>query len=400
MKMQAAVATVTEMKSTRSDFDFTPPTLREVSLRVAKVNGINLGQGTSQIPTPPDVIKAAQNAIQEGLNRYCPAQGIAELLKAFTKKLADFNHINVETNQVLITAGATGAFETVVQALVTPGDEVIMFRPFYPYHSNSVLRNRGVVKICELHSPNWEFNKDDFEKCFTSKTKFVVITTPNNPTGKVFTREELEWIGNTAKERGVWVVVDEVYEYLTYDGRRHVSMASLPGLENSTITMGSFSKTYSITGWRVGYLSAPAKIMPQLIAISDQLYVCAPTPLQHAIARALVSLPSGYYEDMRLSYEQKRDAMAVSLRKAGFDFTLPEGAYYFLVSTRRRFPKLTATEVLDLLISKVGIGAVPTIDFVGPEGIRDKSNDHLLRFCFSVPDEVLAEAAKKLAAFS
>jgi len=388
------------MKTPRTDFDFTPPTLREVSLRVAKVNGINLGQGTSQIPTPPEVIKSAQAAIQEGLNRYCPAQGIAELLNAFVKKLADFNHINVETNQVLITAGATGAFETVVQALVVPGDEVIMFRPFYPYHRNAVIRNRGIVKVCELHSPKWEFSKEEFSKCFTSKTKLIVITTPNNPTGKVFTREELGWIGNAAKERGVWVVVDEVYEYLTYDGRKHVSLASIPGMENSTITMGSFSKTYSITGWRVGYLSAPANIMPQLIAISDQLYVCAATPFQYAIARSLVSLPSSYYEDMRQSYEHKREMTATMLRNAGFDFTLPEGAYYFLVSTRRRFPKLTATEVLDQMIAKAGIGAVPTIDFVGPEALRDKSNDHLLRFCFSVPDEVLTEAAKRLEAFS
>ena len=400
MKAEAVIAKNVMMKTPRTDFDFTPPTLREVSLRVAKVGGINLGQGTSQIPTPPEVIKGAQEAIGEGLNRYCPAQGIAELLKAFVKKLSDFNHISVETNQVLITAGATGAFETVVQALVVPGDEVIMFRPFYPYHRNAVLRNRGVVKVCELHSPNWEFSKDEFEKCFTPKTKLVVITTPNNPTGKVFTRAELERIGNAAKERGVWCVVDEVYEYLTYDGRKHVSLGSIPGMENSTITMGSFSKTYSITGWRVGYLSAPAKIMPQLIAISDQLYVCAPTPFQHSIARSLVGLPSSYYEDMRQAYEHKRGVTATMLRNAGFEFSLPEGAYYFLVSTRQRFPKLTATEVLDLMISKAGIGAVPTIDFVGPEGIRDKSNDHLLRFCFSVPDDVLAEAAKKLAAFS
>ena len=400
MKALVAIAKNVSMKTPRTDFDFTPPTLREVSLRVAKVNGINLGQGTSQIPTPPEVIKSAQAAIQEGLNRYCPAQGIAELLNAFVKKLADFNHINVETNQVLITAGATGAFETVVQALVVPGDEVIMFRPFYPYHRNAVIRNRGIVKVCELHSPKWEFSKEEFSKCFTSKTKLIVITTPNNPTGKVFTREELGWIGNAAKERGVWVVVDEVYEYLTYDGRKHVSLASIPGMENSTITMGSFSKTYSITGWRVGYLSAPANIMPQLIAISDQLYVCAATPFQYAIARSLVSLPSSYYEDMRQSYEHKREMTATMLRNAGFDFTLPEGAYYFLVSTRRRFPKLTATEVLDQMIAKAGIGAVPTIDFVGPEALRDKSNDHLLRFCFSVPDEVLTEAAKRLEAFS
>jgi aminotransferase len=360
------------------------------------VNGINLGQGTSQIPTPPEVIKFAQDAMREGLNRYCPAQGIAELLTAFTRKLNEFNQIKVDTNQVLITCGATGAFEVVVQALVEPGDEVIMFRPFYPYHRNSVLRNRGYVKICELVSPDWKFSKEKFEKCFTDKTKLVVITTPNNPTGKVFTKEELEWIGNTAREHSAWCVTDEVYEYITFDGRKHFSMASLPGMADSTITMGSFSKTYSITGWRVGYLSAPLKLMPQLTAVSDQLYVCAPTPLQHSIARTLVNLPASYYEEMRASYEKKRGLTADMLSKAGFEFSLPEGAYYFLVSTRRRFPNLTATEVVDKMIDQTGIGAVPTSDFVGPDALRDKSEDHLLRFCFSVPDEVLAQASERL----
>ena len=139
--------------------------------------------------------------------------------------------------------------------------------------------------------------------------------------------------------------------------------------------------------------------MPQLIAISDQLYVCAPTPLQHAIARSLVSLPLSYYEEMRVSYESKRTLMADMLSKAGFEFTSPEGAYYFLVSTRKRFPDLTATEVLDKMIEQTGIGAVPTIDFVGPDALRDKSNDHLLRFCFSVPDEVLAKASERLSKF-
>jgi aminotransferase len=387
----------TAMKSARTDFDFTPPYLREVSIRVAAVNGINLGQGVCQTPTPPEVLAAAQKAIEQGYNRYTPAQGIADLLTALTKKLNEFNHLNITPDQVIATGGATGAFESVVQALVVPGDEVIIFRPYYPYHRNAVLRARGTLKICEMYSPKWEFSKEEFLRLFTPKTKLVVLTTPNNPTGKVFTKEQLQWIGETCKERGVWCVVDEVYEYLTYDGRNHVSMASIPGLENSVITMGSFSKTYSVTGWRIGYIAAPKELMNSLRTVSDQLYVCAPSPFQHAILSALVNLPRAYYTDMLTSYTHKRELMAKALNKAGFDFSLPEGAYYFLVSTSRRFPNLTATEVLDLMIAKSGIGAVPTIDFVGPEVRGDKAKDHLLRFCFSVPDEVLIEADTRLA---
>ncbi len=385
------------MKSARADFDFTPPFLREVSIRVAAVGGINLGQGVCQTPTPPEVLAAAQKAIEQGYNRYTPAQGIADLLTALAKKLNEFNHLNITPDQVIATGGATGAFESVVQALVVPGDEVIIFRPYYPYHRNAVLRARGVLKICEMHSPKWEFSKEEFVSLFTPKTKLVVLTTPNNPTGKVFTKAELEWIGNVCKERGVWCVVDEVYEYLTYDGRTHVSMASIPGLENTVITMGSFSKTYSVTGWRIGYIAAPKELMNPLRTVSDQLYVCAPSPFQHAILSALVNLPREYYTDMLTSYTHKRELMAKALNRAGFDFSLPEGAYYFLVSTSRRFPNMTATEVLDLMIAKSGIGAVPTIDFVGPEVRGNKTKDHLLRFCFSVPDEVLVEADQRLA---
>lgn len=387
----------TTMKSARTDFDFTPPFLREVSIRVAAVGGINLGQGVCQTPTPPEVLVAAQKAIEQGYNRYTPAQGIAELLTALAKKMNEFNHLNITSEQVIATGGATGAFESVVQAMVVPGDEVIIFRPYYPYHRNAVLRARGVLKICEMYSPKWEFSKEEFLRLFTPNTKLVVLTTPNNPTGKVFTKAELEWIGNVCKERGVWCVVDEVYEYLTYDGRNHISMASIPGLENTVITMGSFSKTYSVTGWRIGYIAAPKELMNPLRTVSDQLYVCAPSPFQHAILSALVNLPREYYTDMLASYTHKRELMAAALNKAGFDFSLPEGAYYFLVSTSRRFPTLTATEVLDLMIAKSGIGAVPTIDFVGPEVRGDKAKDHLLRFCFSVPDEVLIEADKRLA---
>jgi aminotransferase len=384
------------MQPFRTDFDFTQPALREISLRVAAVNGINLGQGVCQTPPPPEVLEAAKKAVSDGHNRYAPAQGIAELREALAKKFVEFNCLPITADNIIVTAGATGAYESVVQTLLEPGDEVILFRPFYPYHRNATLRARGVIRTCPLYFPDWSFSRDEFLKCFTPKTKLVVITTPNNPTGKVFSREDLEWIGQTCTERGVWCVADEVYEYLTYDGREHVSIGSLPGLADSVITMGSYSKTFSVTGWRVGYIVAPMSLVNQLRTVSDQLYVCAPTPLQHATLRALTELPQSYYDDMRRTYHTKRAFMADALTKAGFEFQSPEGAYYILTSTHHNFPGKSAGEVLDLMIAKCGIGAVPTVDFVGPEIVADKSCDHLLRFCFSVPDEVLREVDKRL----
>jgi len=385
------------MKKVRADFDFTPPALREVSLRVSAVSGINLGQGVCQTPPPTEILSAASEAISQGHNRYAPAQGINELRNAFAKKLRQFNRLDSVADDVLITAGATGAFESVVQAMLEPGDEVILFRPFYPYHRNAILRARGKIKICELNQPNWEFSKEEYLSLFSPRTKLAVICTPNNPTGKVYTKEELTWLGQVNSERGVWSVVDEVYEYLTYDSRSHVSLASLPGMADYTITMGSFSKTFSVTGWRIGYLTAPKAIMPEIRAVSDQLYVCAPTPFQHAVASTLETLPNSYYVQMLESYTKKRELMASMLENAGFEFSLPQGAYYVLASTRKRFPNLTASEVLERMINQCGIGAVPTIDFVGPEGVADRKGDHLLRFCFSVPDEVLAEASQRMA---
>lgn len=390
----------TTPKGIRSDFDFSPPTLREVSLRVAAVGGINLGQGVCQTPSPNEVLRAAQEAIGEGLNRYAPAQGIPELIDLFKNKLAQFNNLHVRSEQILITAGATGAFESVIGAMLEPGDEVILFRPFYPYHRNAILRAKGVIRTCELHSPTWEFSREEFLAVLTPKTKLIVICTPNNPTGKVFTKSELEWLGSVARERGIWCVTDEVYEYLTYDGRQHVSLASLPDMADHTITMGSFSKTFSVTGWRVGYLVAPTAIIPALRTVSDQLYVCAPTPLQHAIARALKVLTPKYYDELRTMYQGKRDAMATALRDAGFEFSLPQGSYYILASTQTQFPDMTATEVLDKMISTIGVGAVPTIDFVGPDAVKRRENDYLLRFCYSIPDDVLRDAAARLSSLS
>lgn len=396
MNPQGVVSANQSMKAYRGDFDFTAPALREISLRVAAVGGINLGQGVCQTPPPPEVLTAAQAAIGEGHNRYAPAQGIAELREALAQKFATHNNMSVSAEQIIVTAGATGAFESVVQTFLEPGDEVVLFRPFYPYHRNAVLRARGVIRTCELHMPDWRFSRDELVKCITTRTKMIVITTPNNPTGKIFTRKDLTWIGHLAAERGIWCVADEVYEYLTYDNREHISMASLPGMSEAVITLGSYSKTFSVTGWRIGYIVAPQPIISPLRTVSDQLYVCAPTPLQHATLRALTQLPEAYYAEMRAMYDRKRTAMAQMLSEAGLDFSMPEGAYYFLTSTRRRFPHLTATEVLDLMISACGVGAVPTVDFVGPEEIGDRSQDHLLRFCFSVPDDVLAQAAERM----
>lgn len=385
------------MKSARRDFDFTPPALREVSLRVAAVNGINLGQGVCQTPTPTLLCEAAAAAMQSGFNRYAPAQGILELREAIADKLRRFNRLDLGADDVLITNGATGAFESVVQTMLEPGDEVILFRPYYPYHRNAVLRAGGTLKYCYLHGPNWNFDFAELESCVSARTKLLVISSPNNPTGKVFSKQELVALGEFCKSHGIWCVTDEVYEYICYDGQEHFSPASEGSLRDCIITIGSYSKTFSITGWRIGYMAAPKPLAPKLRAVSDQIYVCAPTPLQHAVATAIRELPQSYYIQLHTDYTRKRSLMEEALKAADFSFSRPQGAYYFLASPGGRFKGMPAEALLDMMIAKAGIGAVPTCDFMGPEVKGDAQRDCYLRFCFSVPDELLAETKVRLA---
>lgn len=384
------------MRNHAVPFEFEPPALRQVGLEVARVQGINLAQGLCLLPVPEVVIEGAERAMRAGHNRYCLAQGIIELREALAERLTAFNKITCTPDSLVITAGSTGAFEIVCEAFLQPGDEVINFIPFYPYHRNTLKRRGAVVRYVSLSGPEWGFSLDELKAAITPRTKFILLTNPGNPTGKVFTRAELQSIADLAIAHDLLVVTDEVYEYLTYDGRHHVSMASLPDMAERTITMGSYSKTFAITGWRIGYLVAPSSYVDILRTIGDQMFVCAPTPLQHGVAHGIRSLGPEYYAEQLVKYAKKRELLCSALRSAGLTPNVPQGAYYVIADTSAKFPGMTSGEAVKLLIERARIAAVPASDFLGPEVKNDPTRSTFVRFSYSVPDEMLEAAAEQL----
>lgn len=373
-----------------------PPALREVSLKVAAVNGINLGQGVCRMPVPEIVIEAGKRAISQGQNLYAPAQGVETLRAAIATKLRSFNKCEYSTDQIIVTAGSTGAFEAICHAFIKPGDEIVSFRPFYPYHHNALTRVGARVKYIDLNPPKWNFSRESLVENITQNTKFVLLNTPNNPTGKVFTRSELESIAEICLRNHVYCITDEVYEYMTYDGNEHISIGSIPEMLPLVLSMGSYSKTFAITGWRIGYVASPTNLFPAIRAASDQLYVCAPTPFQHAVAAGISELTSSYYGWLKSEYSRKREICTAGLRAAGLTPITPAGAYYIIANSSTVFPNRTADSVVDELIKKTHVGAVPASDFVGPEALDNPNIGNFFRFCFAVPDEVLTEACNKL----
>lgn len=377
-------------------FDFEPPALRRIGLAVERVRGINLAQGLCLLPVPDAVITGAERAMREGHNRYSLAQGIIELRLALSARLLRYNSLSCLTDSLIITPGSTGAFEVVCESFLQPGDEVVTFIPFYPYHRNTLKRRNAVVRYVQLSQPDWSFSIEDLERAITPKTKFILLTNPSNPTGKVFTRAELEQISSLAEKHDLLVVTDEVYEYLTYDGRSHTSLASLPGMRDRTITMGSYSKTFAITGWRIGYVAPPEQFVDTIRTVADQMFVCPPTPLQHGVAHGISALPDSFYLEQREKYLRKRQIICEALSACGLAPSVPQGAYYVIADTTGRYPGKTSEEVSEILVEKAHVAAVPASDFLGPGVIGDPSRSTFLRFSFSVPDESLLAAASQL----
>jgi aminotransferase len=382
-----------------ANLNLEPPALRQIGLRLKAVDGVNLAQGLCIMPMPEVVRAGAECAIAAGHNMYSLAQGIVELREALAERIRSFNKIPVTPDNIVVTAGSTGAFEVVCQTFLKPGDEVISFIPFYPYHRNALLRFEAVTRYVPLKPPTWEIDFAALEEAFTSKTKFLLLTTPNNPTGKVYTRAELERIAVLCKKHDVFVVTDEVYEYITYPGHEHISIASLPDMFERTITLSSYSKTFAITGWRIGFIAAPDSIAEVLKVVFDQAYVCAPTPLQHGVAAGVRQLSSDYYTDLAAQYLKKREILAAGLERAGFTVNKPQGAYYILAGISERFPGKTAGAVVDELVTRARVGAVPATDFIGPEFKNDPTRSNFLRFSYGIPDEQIERAVAELAKF-
>lgn len=371
---------------------FSSPALRQITLEVQKVNGVNLGQGVCNLPTPPLVIEAAHHAAKAGINRYTNPRGLESLREALSQKLRHFNGIEAdpETN-IMVSCGVTGAFEGVCGTLLDPGDEVVLFEPYYPYHVQALKRYQAVVRYVPLDAPSFAIDFDRLRSALTERTKFVLINTPNNPTGKVFTKQELETIGEAIAPYDCLIVSDEIYEYMTFDGRRHISPASIPSLKGRTITMGGYSKTFAITGWRIGYAVAPDSIATPMTAFLDAVYACPPAPLQEAVAVGIREFGDDFYADMNSKYERKRDRFVTGLAELGLQPIVSEGAYYLVCGFSNAFPSTNSSDFCLKMIRGCGVGAVPSSDFV-----RDMNSAAWVRFCLANEDDVLEDALQRL----
>ncbi len=369
--------------------------IRAISQKINAVNGINLGQGICDMPTPDPIKAAAKRAIDEDRSIYSHYAGAANLRSAILEKVRSYNRIPVESiDQIVVSAGSTGAFATALLTLLNPGDGAILFEPFYGYHRHLLQIFGFEPQYVTLESPEWEVPWQALEDTINPGTRAIVVTTPGNPNGKVWSRAELERLLDIAQRRDLTIIADEIYEYMLYDGREHVSVASLPGGFDRTITLSGFSKTYNMTGWRLGYATGPTDALDNMGLINDLMYICAPTPLQHGVAAAF-EMPDRYFSEMASDYDSRRTLMCSTLEKIGFDVVWPQGAYYVLASFEPRSsdPRFSddATAAATL-VDTAGIGTVRGASFFSDP----VDGRYLLRFCFAKDIPVLQEACDRL----
>lgn len=372
--------------------DLAQSEIRVMTQACVSMKGLNMAQGVCDTPAPPVVLQAAQRAIKEGCNLYTRFDGLSELRQAIAGKLMRYNGIEADPDtEIVVSAGATGAFHSACEALLDPGDEVILFEPYYQYHISALRAVEAVPVVVKMRAPDWTLAVTELAQAVTSKTKALIVNSPGNPSGKVFTRGELEAIAELARRRDLFVFTDEIYEYFLYDGRTHLSIATLPDMAGRTITIGGYSKTFSVTGWRIGYCVAAKPWTQAIGAVNDLLYVCAPAPLQAGVARGILELSDDFYADLARSYQGKRDRFCRALAEAGLTPSVPHGAYYVLADVSR-LPGQTGKARAIYLLEKTGVAGVPgEAFFSGQEGAD------FVRFSYAKTDEDLDEACRRLA---
>jgi len=366
--------------------------IRKMSRRCMELGGVNLGQGICDQPTPEPVKAAARAAIDGDRSIYSKYEGIDPLRAAIARKMAAYNRLPCDPDtEVLVTAGSTGGFVAAALSFIDEGDEVILFSPFYGYHFNVLRMARPTVRSVTLRGPDWAFDRDELTRAFSERTKAIVINTPCNPCGKVFTREELAFIAELCVRHDCLAITDEIYEYILYDGREHVSLATLPGLRERTITLSGFSKTYNMTGWRLGYSVAAPELTARMGVVSDLLYICAPTPLQHGVLAAF-DLPAEYYATLQADYERKRRMTMQACDAVGLRSLPPQGSYYLMVDVRDA-GFASDREACDALMQRCGVATVPGSSFY----VDPQDGQHQLRVCFAKQDADLRRACDGIA---
>jgi aminotransferase len=359
--------------------------------------GVNLAQGFPDFPAPEAMKEAACRAIREDINQYAVTWGSPPLRRAIADKTERFYGVRPDPErEITVTCGATEAMIATLMAIVDPGDEVIVFEPFYENYGPDAILSGATPRFVTLHEPDWRIDRDELTAAFNNRTRAIIINTPNNPTGKVFTREELSFIADLCQQWDVAAVTDEIYEHLVYDDATHVRLADLPGMRERTITISGLSKTYSATGWRIGWILAPPEATAAIRKVHDFLTVGAAAPLQEGAAFAL-AFPDAYYTDLAAMYQAKRDYLCSALAEIGFRFPAPpKGAYYIMTDAAAHIAasgQPNDTAFARWLIENIGVATVPGSSFyrTRPEEGRTR-----IRFCFCKRPETLETAARLL----
>lgn len=380
--------------SSAKALSFTESVIRDMTRVCLKHKGVNLSQGFPDFPAPVEIKEAAVKAIFADANQYAITWGTPALRQAIVEKFSRYNGLIMDPEkEITVCCGATECMIASLMAIVNPGEEVIVFEPFYENYGPDTILCGAKPRFITLHEPDWHFDERELARTFNNRTKAIVINTPNNPTGKVFSREELQFIADLCLKWGVVAVTDEIYEHILYDGAKHVSLASLPGMREQTITINSISKTYSLTGWRVGWAIAPAHLTASIRKVHDFLTVGAAHPLQEAAAAAL-RMPANYYQTLAEEYRERRDFVLPVLEEAGFRVYPPRGAYYIMTDVGH-FGFQDDIACSFYLVEKIGVATVPGSAFYS----RPERGITKVRFAFPKKMETLQQAAERLKRF-
>ena len=374
---------------------FTESVIREMTREAMKYGAVNLSQGFPDFAAPDDIKRVAMQAIADDINQYAITWGAKDFRQAIASKTKWYLGLDIDPEtEITVTCGSTEGMIVAMMATVDPGEEVIIFEPFYENYAPDAILSDAHPRYVPLRAPDWTFDRDELRSVFNEKTRAIIVCNPNNPTGKVFTRDEMEFIASLCQEFDALCFTDEIYEHILYPREgaeiQHISMAQLPGMRERTVIVNSMSKTYSVTGWRVGYCIAPVEITSGIRKVHDFLTVGAAAPLQAAGAYAL-TLPTEYYDQLQADYRARRDLRLPELEKAGFKVFVPDGAYYTMTDISA-FGFHDDVEFTRHLIREVGVACVPGSSFYSvPERGAQQ-----VRFCFCKKDETLLKAAERL----
>lgn len=371
---------------------FTESVIREMSRLATRYEAVNLAQGFPDFPCPYELKQAASDALFKDVNQYAITWGAKDFRDALADKTKEYLGLTVDPEtEMTITCGATEAMAATMLATLNPGDEVIIFEPYYENYGPDCILCGAVPRYVTLHPPQWTFDEAELARAFNDKTRAIVINTPHNPTGKVFSRDELEIIAQLCQKWDVLAFTDEIYEHILYDGNQHVAMATLPGMRDRTVTINGLSKTYSVTGWRIGTILAPADINQAIRKVHDFLTVGAPAPLQRAGVVAL-RMPKTYYTELADHYADRRTLMLEALDAAGIPYFAPQGAYYVFCDISP-FGYRTDLEFTHYLLKEIGVAVVPGSSFFSQPQLGYK----YIRFCFAKKNDTLYAARDRLA---